>query len=114
MSRDTAYLLKILLAAKDARDFTAGLDKDAFLSDRKCQYAVIHRLEVIGEAVRRLSDECQGTYPDIPWSVMARMHDLLIHAYGRVNVNEVWDTVQHEIPSLFSRLERIVPPEDET
>ena len=114
MSRDAAYLLDILLAAKDARDFTAGLDSTAFLDDRKCQYAVIRCLELIGEAVKRLSDECQRMYPDIPWSAMARMRDLLIHAYGRANLNEVWDTVQHDIPGLISRLERIVPPEDET
>jgi uncharacterized protein with HEPN domain len=37
MSRDVAYLLDILLMAKDARDFTRGLDRDAFLADRKCQ-----------------------------------------------------------------------------
>jgi uncharacterized protein with HEPN domain len=108
-----AYLLDILLAAKDARDFTAGLGKAAFLSDRKCQYAVIRCLEVIGEAVKRLSDESQRKYPDIPWSAMARMRDLLIHAYGRVDLNEVWDTVQNDLPVLISRLERIVPPEDE-
>jgi|LGVE01.1.fsa_nt_gb uncharacterized protein with HEPN domain/predicted nucleotidyltransferase len=114
MSRDAAYLLDILLAAKDARDFTAGLDKDAFLSDRKCQYAVIHCLEVIGEAVRRLSEECPVMYPDVPWFAMARMCDLLVHAYGQVNLNEVWDTIQRETPVLISRLERIVPPEDET
>ncbi len=114
MSRDAAYLLDILLAAKDTRDFTAGLDKDAFLSDRKCQYAVIHCLEVIGEAVRRLSDECPVRYPDVPWFVMARMCDLLVNAYGQVNLNEVWNTVLRETPVLISRLERIVPPEDET
>ena len=113
MSRDMAYLLDILLAAKDARDFTAGLDRADFLSDRKCQYAVIRCLEVIGEAVKRLSDECQSTYPDIPWSAMARMRDLFIHAYDKVNLNEVWDTVQNDLPVLITRLERIVPPEDE-
>lgn len=113
MSRDMAYLLDILLAAKDARDFTAELDKDAFLSDLKCQYAVTYCLEVIGEAVKRLSDESQRKYPDIPWSAMARMRDLHIPADDRVNLNEVWDTVHHDIPVLISGLERIVPPEDE-
>ena len=113
MSRDMAYLLDILLAAKDARDFTAGLDKAAFLSDRKCQYAVTYCLEVIVEAVKRLSDECQNTYPDIPWSAMARMRDLYIPADDRVDLNEVWDAVQDDAPVLISKLERIVPPEDE-
>ena len=113
ISRDMAYLLDILLAAKDARDFTAGLEKDAFLSDRKCQCAVTYCLEVIAEAVKRLSDDSQRKYPDIPWSAMERVRDLHIPADDKVNLNEVWDTVQDDTPILISRLERIVPPEDE-
>jgi uncharacterized protein with HEPN domain len=112
ISRDVSYLFDILLAAKDVRDFTAGLDKVASLSDRKCQYAVTYCLEVIGEAVKRLSDESQRKYPDIPWSAMARVRDLHIPADGRVNLNEVWDTVQDDAPVLISGLEPIVPPED--
>ncbi len=68
---------------------------------------------MIGEAVKRLSDECQSTYPDIPWSAMARMRDLQIPADDNVNLNDVWDTVQDDAPVLISGLERIVPPEDE-
>ncbi|KAB3547615.1 MAG: DUF86 domain-containing protein [ANME-2 cluster archaeon] len=113
ISRDMAHLLDILLAAKDARDFTAGIDEAAFLSDRKCQCAVTYCLEVIGEAVKRLSDESQRKYPDIPWSAMARVRDLHILADDKVNLNEVWDTVQDDAPVLISGLERIVPPEDE-
>ena len=113
MSRDMAYLLDILLAAKDTRGFTAGLDKDAFLSDRKCQYAVTYRLEVIGEVVKRLSDESQRKYPDIPWSAMERVRDLHIPVDDGVNLNEVWDMVQDDPPVLISGLEQIVPPEVE-
>ena len=65
---------------------------------------------MIGEAVKRLSDECQSTYPDIPWSAMTRMRDLHIPADDKVNLNEVWDTVQDDTPVLISGLERIVPP----
>lgn len=114
MSRDMAYLLDILLHVKDARDFTAGLDKSSFLSDQKCQFAVIRCLEVIGEAVKRLSHNFQAAHPDIPWSKMAKMRDLLIHAYDRVGLDEVWATVQEDIPGLISALERIVPREEDT
>lgn len=113
ISRDMAHLLDILLAAKDARDFTAGIDEAAFLSDRKCQCAVTYCLGVIAKAVKRLSDDSQRKYPDIPWSAMERVRDLHIPADDMVNLNEVWDTVQDDAPVLISRLERIVPPEDE-
>lgn len=114
MSRDESYLLDILLMARDARDFTRDMDKGAFLADRKTQYAVVRCLEIIGEAAKRLSEDAHRRFPDIPWSAMARMRDLLIHSYDKVDVNEVWDTLQRDIPVLISALERIVPPEEET
>lgn len=112
MSRDMSYLLDILLYARDARDFTAGMDKETFLFDNKSQYAVIRCFEVIGEAVKRLSDDIRKSHPGIPWSSMAKMRDILIHAYDKVDIDEVWDTVQNDIPSLIAAIEGIVPPEE--
>ena len=112
MRRDLAYLLDILLMAKDARDFVKDIDRETFLSDRKCQYAVIRCLEVIGEAAKRLSEEARSEYSAIPWSAMAKMRDVLIHVYDKVDLNEVWNTLQHDIPPLISALERVVPPEE--
>jgi uncharacterized protein with HEPN domain len=114
MSRDESYLLDILLMARDARDFVKDMAKGAFLADRKTQYAVVRCLEVIGEAAKRLSEDAHLRYPDIPWSAMAGMRDLLIHSYDKVDVNEVWDTVQRDIPMLISALERVIPPEPGT
>lgn len=113
MSRDASYLLDILLYAKDAVEFTADISKEAFLSDHKCQFAVIRCFEVIGEAAKRLSKDFQKTNPAVPWSKMAKMRDLLIHAYQRIELEEVWDTVKNDIPALIASIERLVPPEDE-
>lgn len=114
MLRNIAYLLDILLYAREIRDFMAGIDRSAFLFDHKTQYAVIRCFEVIGEAAKRISDDVRKGHPDIPWSSMAKMRDLLIHAYDRVDIDEVWDTVQNDIPKLITALEGIVPPEDKS
>ncbi len=74
---------------------------------------MIRCFEVMGEASKRISEDFQAQHPGVPWSKMARMRDLLIHAYGRVNPSEVWDTVQNDLPGLISFLEKIVPQEDE-
>ena len=113
MPRDMAYLLDILLHAKDTQNFTKDMNEDAFLSDHKCQMAVVRCLEVMGEAVKRLSEEIQKTHPDIPWSSIAKMRDILIHAYDSVDMAEVWGTVKYDIPPLILALERIIPSEDE-
>ncbi|MDP2897265.1 MAG: DUF86 domain-containing protein [bacterium] len=111
MPRDMAYLLDILIHARHARHFTAGMTKADFLSDRKCQFAVIRCIEVMGEAVKRLSQNVRERFPQIPWPQMARMRDLLIHAYDRIVLDEVWTTVQSDLPTLISVLETIVPRE---
>lgn len=112
MSRDISYLIDILLYAREIRDFAGGTDRESFLFDHKTQYAVIRCFEVIGEAAKRLSNDFRSSHPDIPWSSMAKMRDLLIHAYDRVDLDEVWDTIQKDIPGLISALEKIIPPED--
>jgi len=50
MARDDAYLLDLLLMAKDAQEFTKNHTLQSFKDDRQCQYAVIRCLEVIGKS----------------------------------------------------------------
>lgn len=105
MARDDAYLLDLLLMAKDAREFTKNHTRKSFIADRQCQYAVIRCLEVIGEVSKRLSPETLKQFTSIEWSAMARMRDMLIHSYGKIDINEIWDTVNQDIPRLIRILE---------
>ena len=57
MRRDTGTVLDIFLACRDIEEFLTGYDRELFLDDRRTRYAVIHQIIVIGEAVKRLSDE---------------------------------------------------------
>lgn len=111
MVRDDAYLLDILLMAKDAREFTIHHTRESFNADRECQYAVIRCLEVIGEVTKRLSPETLKRFSSVEWSAMARMRDMLIHSYGKVDLDDVWVTVSEDIPRLITILEPAVRPE---
>ena len=113
MSRDMAYLLDILINARDIQQFTQGKDWETFSSDGLCQKAVLWCLEVMGEAVKRLSPETRMAYPEIPWSGIAGMRDFLIHGYNQIDLRRVWDTAIKDIPQLIINLEKIVPPDDE-
>jgi hypothetical protein len=65
------------------------------------QDAVVRNLEIIGETTKRLSDACRQQHPQIPWRQMAGMRDVLIHAYDRVDLEEVWITA----PLLMGMME---------
>jgi uncharacterized protein with HEPN domain len=80
-NRDIASLLDIAKTAKQVLKFKGNLDKTAFLQDDKTQSAILYQLLIIGEAVKRLSQELRQQHPEIPWSLMAGIRDNLIHQY---------------------------------
>ncbi len=109
MSPDEIIMLDIIHAARLAMDFKQGLDKTEFLEDIKTQSAVLHQLMVMGEAVKRLSMGYRDEHPHIPWKVIAGMRDVLIHGYDIVDLNEVWKTVDVDVPQVMPLLEKLVP-----
>jgi uncharacterized protein with HEPN domain len=111
MPRDRAYLLDILEAARLALAYVRGVSQEAFLQDTQLQDSVIRRMEVIGEAARRVSAATQQTLPGIPWAEMIGMRNLMIHEYDDIDLEIVWDTVQQSLPHLIGQIEPLVPPE---
>jgi len=109
MSPDEVVVLDIIRAARLAIDFKQGLDKAEFLEDIKTQSAVLHQLMVMGEAVKRLSMAYRNEHPHIPWPVMAGMRDVLIYGYDIVELNEVWKTVNVDVPRVLPLLEELIP-----
>lgn len=111
MSRDDTYLVDILESAKIAWDYVFDKTLEKFFEDIQCQDAVVRRIEIIGEAAKRVSQETRDKYPDIEWREMTSMRNLVIHEYDVVDIKQVWDTVQNKIPPLIEKLKKIVPPE---
>jgi uncharacterized protein with HEPN domain len=62
--------------------------------------AVIRSLEVLGEATKRIPADYRVLHPDIPWTKMAGMRDVLIHDYMGVDLKTVWNVVQARLPEL--------------
>ncbi len=112
MRRDDAYLLDILLAARQATEFLEGITWEQFAQSDLLQSAVMRPLEIIGEAGRRISPETQQAHPEVPWAQMIGMRNRLIHEYFQVDLARVWETVHDDLPDLISRIEPLVPPEE--
>lgn len=106
--RDEATLADIpLRACRLLVQFIHGLDRDGFLDDLKTQAAVLHEIVLIGEGMKRLSDDLRVANPGIPWHLIAGIRDRLIHQYDAVDLEEVWRTVTTDIPRLAQDLERL-------
>ncbi len=72
------------------------------------QRAFLRSLEVIGEAVKNLSEDLRGEQPEIEWKKIAGLRDRLIHHYFEVDWEIVWDVVTVRLPSLEEKLVAII------
>ena len=55
MNRDAIHLLDVLSSARMIRSYVVDTSRQEFLRDTQLQDSVIRRLEIIGEAVGRVS-----------------------------------------------------------
>ncbi len=99
MKDQSAYLAHIVDAIQDIEQYT-GVGREAFMSDRMRQDAVIRKLEIIGEAVKHLSEAIKQRAPSTPWRKIAGMRDRLTHEYFGVDLGLVWTVAERELPLL--------------
>jgi len=105
---DAIYIDHIVDAIGQIKAYTRD-GEAAFLSSRLIQDAVIRQLEIVGEAVKNLSEAFRAAHPDIPWRAIAANRDRLIHGYFIVDPQRVWRTVAEALPALEMRLASIRP-----
>ncbi len=107
MSRDSLYLRHILDAIEKVERYVA-VGNSEFMAQSHWQDSVIRQLEIIGEAVKRISPDLLGRQPKIPWRQIAGMRDVLIHDYMGVDLVAVWQVTQRDVPALKKAVEALL------
>jgi len=108
VKKDHVFLEHILECIDRIEEYLAGIPEREFWSNTQVQDAVVRRLEVIGEAAKKISEPTRKKYPAIPWSKMAGMRDILIHEYFGVDYTIVWNTCKKSIPELKGQLKEVL------
>lgn len=106
MKDDQLYLGHILEAV-DRILLYGKRGEEAFRQDLMIQDAIVRNLQVMGEVVKKVSQETGAAYPDVPWKDIAGMRDRVVHDYFGVSLDIVWDVVSNHVPPLREKLKRI-------
>ncbi len=102
------FLLDILEYAELIENSTKNISKDKFIKNKDITDATIRRLEVIGEAVKNIPNNFRNQYPDIPWSKVAGLRDIIIHAYFKVDLDLTWEIIKDDLPKLKRNIQKIL------
>jgi uncharacterized protein with HEPN domain len=105
------YLLHMLDALDQILEYTSGVSREAFLTNRMLQDAVVRNIGIVGEAAKQLLDvapEFSHNHPEIPFAQVYGMRNRVIHGYSSVNPIVVWDSVVSDVPALLKQIAEVL------
>lgn len=109
---DLLYFGHMLDAARGARAAIEGVSRETFDADENLRLAQVHRIQIIGEAARRVSQSGRAAHPEIPWRQITGMRHRIVHDYLNIEYSVVWEVVTRDLPALISALEMFVQEPD--
>ena len=101
------YLADILQSIGKIERYTANMDYEELVDDERTFDAVVHNLQIIGEAVKNIPSEIRDHYPQVKWRKIAGLRDIIAHAYFTIDDQIVWDVVKNKLEDLRHNIEQI-------
>jgi uncharacterized protein with HEPN domain len=108
--RDKVHLWDMLNAARGVMSSLEGITFEQYTEDETLRLATERRIEIIGEAARRISQELRDANPQIPWRLIVDQRNVLVHAYDEIEDERIWRLAAQDIPRLIEQLLGVLPP----
>ncbi|MEA2045199.1 MAG: DUF86 domain-containing protein [Euryarchaeota archaeon] len=107
MREDRELLLDILDSIEKIEKY-ASRGKEAFIQDELLQVWIVYHIQVIGEAASHVSKPLRNKHPDVSWLDIVGMRNVLVHQYFGIDLEQIWDTVRIDLPSLKAETRAIL------
>lgn len=106
--RDKSRLEHILQAITKIEEYTKGMTKQQLLEDSLHLHATAYNIQIIGEAVYKLTNEYKSSHSETPWRIIEKMRHILVHDYFAVDVDIMWLVIEDDIPILKQQIEKYI------
>jgi uncharacterized protein with HEPN domain len=107
---DASFLWNMVEAARDVAVFISGKGWEGYESSPLLRAAVERKIEIIGEAARRVSAEFQAATPSVPSQKIVAQRHVLAHEYGDIKHDRIWRVATVHVPELVRVIEPLIPP----
>lgn len=102
------FILDIKNACERILDYIKGCKKEDFFRNTLLQDAVVRNIEILGEAVKSITEDFKEKHNKVRWKDIAKTRDKIIHFYFGVDYDIVWDIITNDIPVLLKEIESII------
>ena len=109
MKRDIAiYPDDMLESIKLIVLYLDNSSEDDFNRTTQLHDAILHRIQIIGEAAKQVPEEYRDRWSQIPWRDIAGMRDIIVHEYSGITLAMIWKLAVEDIPVLKSQITSIL------
>ena len=98
--RDRRYLTYIKTSIELIEERARGKSYERFLEDVDTQDAILWRLQTLGEATGRLSEEVKNRHPHVRWRAIYGFRNIAAHGYIELNLDLVWEIINLHLEEL--------------
>lgn len=106
--RDPKERLRDMLEAIAAIERHLHRGKAAFEQDELLQGWFVRNLQIIGEAARALPEDVRALAPEVEWTEIVGMRNVLVHGYFDIDTELVWETASRDALVLKPRIEQLL------
>ena len=111
-TKDLGRLRDMLDWGEEAISLLGNASADEFSRDRRTYLAVLHCIQIVGEAGWSLSDAIKTATTTIPWPLIAGMRHRLVHDYGRIEPIRIYSVLKNGLPELLMHIRIILQQHD--
>ena len=104
--KDKCRLEHMLEMATNLLEEKSRHSYEELIDNRILFYGLSKMTEIIGEAAYKLTHEFVETHPELPWAQIIGMRHVMVHGYFKISPEDLWNTIQNDIPPMIPILEK--------
>lgn len=101
VKNDNYYIQKIRQDLEFIVIHMKDVDIEELNENEILQDSMLFRMIQLSENAKKLTDQYKQTHSNIPWNAMYGLRNGIVHDYGNVDLNIVFETLKNDIPQLL-------------
>ena len=100
------YINKIVGDLEFITEHMADVDIDELNHNEILLDSMLFRMIQISENSKHLTDKYKKARQNIPWTAMSGLRNRIVHDYGSVDLDVIFETLKYDIPGLLNMMRK--------